>query len=297
MTVNMKFRIPFTFSDIDKLKDKSEYFIHRLKRKEKSKITERLKFLGLGISREEYLGICARSFVINFIVLYVISTTIMALFRMNLFYFYGLGISLLVSLFIFVNQITYIKIYLNKKQRDIEKNLVSALNDILIQLNSGIPLFNIMNNISNANYGILSEEFKEAVKRINTGEPESEVLDDLGKKNPSVFFRRTLWQISNAMRAGSDLSAVIRDSINNLNDEQSIQIQNYGSTLNPLVVLYMLISVIVPALSITFLTVISSMISLSSNTTTLLFVSLLVFDIFAQIMFLGLIKSRKPSLL
>ena len=72
-------------------------------------------------------------------------------------------------------QIVYPQIYLSRKERDIERNLVSALNNILIQLNSGIPLFNIMTNISDAKYGALSEEFKYAVKRINTGEPESKV--------------------------------------------------------------------------------------------------------------------------
>ena len=35
---------------------------------------------------------------------------------------------------------------------------------MLVQLNSGIPLFDILTNISNSNYGELSLEFKKAVK-------------------------------------------------------------------------------------------------------------------------------------
>ncbi len=201
------------------------------------------------------------------------------------------------SMFAYFSQRIYPKIYLSRKQRDIEKNLIPALEDMFIQLNSGIPLFDIMTNISDADYGILSEEFKKAVKRINAGEPEAEVLDDLGKRNPSVFFRRTLWQISNSMRAGSDMAIVVKDSIKALNEEQFIQIQTYGSKLNPLIVLYMLIAVIIPALSITFLTILSSMINLPQNMITLLFISLFVFDVLVQIMFLGLIRAKRPSLL
>jgi hypothetical protein len=99
------------------------------------------------------------------------------------------------------------------------------------------------------------------------------------------------------MRAGSDMSIIIRDSINSLNEEQLIQIQNYGNKLNPLIMMYMLISVIIPALSVTFLTILSSMVNLAPTMAKLIFIGLLVFVILVQIMFLGLIKSRRPSLL
>ena len=78
---------------------------------------------------------------------------------------------------------------------------------------------------------------------------------------------------------------------------QLIQIQNYGNRLNPLIVFYMLIAIIVPSLSVTFLTIISSLIGLNANTTTLVFLGLFVFVILIQIMFLGIIKSKRPSLL
>ena len=154
-----------------------------------------------------------------------------------------------------------------------------------------------MLNISSAGYGELSKEFRKAVKRINSGEPEAAVLDDLGRKNPSNFFRRTLWQISSGMKSGADMSVVIQDSISALNEEQIIQIQNYGNKLNPLIVFYMLIAIILPALSITFLTIIASLINLEKATATLMFLGLYVFVILVQIMFLGVIKSRRPSLL
>jgi archaeal flagellar protein FlaJ len=293
----MRFKIPFTFSDFEKLKKKSMFFSSRIKPKKKTKLEENLKNSGVNLTREEYIGICIRSFIISFIFLFIISNSILYFIQVSLFYLLGFGIALLFSIFVFFSQRVYPGIYVSRKQREIEKNLLPALEDILIQLNSGIPLFNIMANISEGDYGILSLEFKKIVRKINAGVPESEALNEIGKINPSVFFRRTLWQISNGMNSGSDMAIVIRDSIKALNEEQMIQIQSYGNKLNPLIVLYMLIAVIIPALSVTFLTIIASMTNLPKNMTTMLFIALFVFDILFQIMFLGLIRSRRPSLL
>ncbi len=293
----MEFKIPFTFSRWDILKKRTKFFAERFRHVKNSALGETLKNAGVDISREEYLGIALRSVIISFVFLLLISTTALFFLKVRQFYLLGAGIAVLFSGFVFFSQRVYPRIYVSRKQANIEKNLISALEDISVQLNSGIPLFTILANISSQDYGELSVEFRKAVKRINSGEPETDVLDDIGKRNPSVFFRRTLWQISNGMRAGSDMYLVVKDSIKALNEEQMIQIQNYGNKLNPLMVFYMLVSVIVPALSISFLTIISSMINLPKLITMLMFIGLFILSFIIQIMFLGMIKSRRPSLL
>jgi flagellar protein FlaJ len=200
-------------------------------------------------------------------------------------------------LFIFFSQYNYPRVYTAKEGRLVDKNLLSALQDILVQLNSGVPLFDIMVNISNSDYGEVSVKFKKMVREINAGKPQIQAIDDIGKKTSSIFFRRTLWQISNGMRAGSEMEIVIKESIASLNEEKLLQIQSYGSKLNPLVVFYMLLAVILPALAITFLTIVTSMIGSNRFMTILLFLTLFVVIIFMQIMFLGLIRTRRPSLL
>jgi len=293
----MRFKIPFTFRETEKLKTKSKFFISKIRHKKKSKLDDYLKGCDIDLKREEYIGIALKNYFTSFVILFIILTTALFFLSIKLFILYGVMVSFAFATFIFFSQMVYPKVYVSRKQKNIEKNLLPALENILIQLNSGIPLFNIMVNISSSDYGVLSEEFKGAVKRINAGESEPEVLSTLGKRNPSIFFRRTLWQISNGMIAGSDMAIVIKDSIKALTEEQLIQIQDYGSRLNPLIVMYMLITVIIPTLSITFLTIISSMVSLPKTMASLLFIVLFVFVVFAQIMFLGLIRSKRPSLL
>ena len=293
----MKFHIPFTISGIEKLRKRPQIFKSIIKYKKKSRLQHHLNNSDTNITREEYLNIVYRSFVIYFIILSVVLTTILALLNVKLFFIWGTIVALLFSIFVLFSQLVYPKIYSVRKQRDLERNLIPALEDMLVQLNSGIPLFSILVNISSSNYGSLSNEFKKGVRRINAGLPEEEVLEELGVQNSSVFFRRTLWQISNGMKAGSDISIVIKDSIQTLHEEQIIQIQNYGNKLNPLVMFYMLITVIMPALAITFLTIIASLINLPATTTILLYLGLFVFVLLIQIMFLGVIKSARPSLI
>jgi archaeal flagellar protein FlaJ len=293
----MHYKIPFTFSNLDNLKKKSEFILQYIKPSKESKIGDNLKNSGIHLTREEYLAICIWTFMISFLIIFVITTTMLIIFQISKFYLIGPLITLSISMFIFSAQVFYPRMYVAKRERDIERNLIPALEDILVQLNSGIPLFSVLVNISSVDYGELSIEFKKAVKRINAGAPEQQVLEDLSRKNPSVLFRRVLWQISNGMNAGSDMSIIMKDNLRALNEEQIIQIQNYGNSLNPLIVFYMLVAIIIPALAITFVTLIASLIGLDKNAAYFAFFGLFLFVVLVQIMFLGIIRSKRPSLL
>src|SRR6185436_7949366 len=128
-------------------------------------------------------------FIISLIVFSILTTSFFVLASVNNPFLLALSLTLLISFFIFIVQMIYPKIYATRKQKNVEKNLIPALTDMLVQLNSGIPPFSIMVNISSSDYGALSAEFKKAIKKINAGYPEGEVLEELGEKNTSVFFR------------------------------------------------------------------------------------------------------------
>src|SRR3989344_5087798 len=293
----MKFKIHFMIGSTDKLKKRSVYFKKYIKYKKDSNLKKYLEISDSGVTREEYLAICIKGFLISLVSIFVFFSTIFVVIGISNAIVISLFLSILFSFFLTFSRLAYPKIYSTRREKEIEKNLIPALEDILVQLNSGIPLFNILINISSSDYSELSVEFKKIVRRINAGFPQAEVLELIGEKNTSPFFRRALWQISNGMKAGGDITIIIKDSIHVLEEEQLIQIQNYGNKLNPMIMFYMLISVIVPALSITFLTVISSIVNLTKSTTTVLFMVLFVFVVLVQIMFLGIIKSIRPSLL
>lgn len=293
----MKFRIPFTSGNLTKLKSRSKFFSSKFKYRRNSKFGNLLRNLDLRIDREEYLAIVLKTFIGVFIFVSALLCTMFYVMNIRLFYVIGISLGLVFAGFNAFSQLMYPRVFEAKRQKDIDRNLIYALDDMLVQLSAGVTLFEIINNVATSNYGELSVEFKKIVKRISAGEPESKVINDIGRKNSSPFFRRTLWQISNGLNSGSNMMMIVKDSVDTLNEEQMIQIQNYGNKLNPLIMMYMLISVIVPALSVSFMTVVISMMGVESMVAHALFVGLFVFVIVFQIMFLGMIRSKRPSLL
>nr|MBA4405526.1 hypothetical protein [Nanoarchaeum sp.] len=247
------------------------------------------------LKSKEYVSMCVTATVFFFVVFSILAS--LMLLKYNTSPIIGLIIIALISLFIFSQQLIYPKLKASKRIKNIERNLIPALQNMLVQLNSGVPLFNVLAIISDADYGGVSEQFKFAVRRINAGEQQARVLEDLAKNNPSIHFRRTMWQIINGMKTGSNMSDVIKLSIENLSEEQLIEIQKYGSQLNPLAMFYMIIAVIIPSLGATFIMVISSFLNLTSGATKLIFWGLLVAVFFFQLMFIGILKTRRPNLL
>lgn len=296
--INMEFKIPYTVGSTETLKRRAKFFLRFIPQgKREPSLQKYLLYDEIPLSSREYRAISLRAASYAFLWVLVIAGLVLGYLGIHRFLLLAGGIAFISSLFVFSTQQNYPYIFHLHRQRNIEKNLIPALQDMLVQLNSGIPLFNILVNLTGASYGELSIEFKKAVKQINAGIPQIEVLENLSEQNESPYFRRTLWQLSNGMRAGSDISIIIKENVRALNEEQLIQIQNYGNKLNPLIMFYMLSSVIMPALAVTFLTILSSMVSMPEQTTYLIFFGFFLSIMFLQIMFVGTIRSLRPSLL
>ena len=256
-----------------------------------------LKQSKLGFTVKEYLGMCIFSNIVFYAFFGFFTILTLAAWRVDNFILLGLFVPLLFTFFVFLQQIYYPRIYVNKRIRGIERNLLPALQNILIQLNSGVPLFESLVNISRGDYGEVSKEFAKSVREINAGRPQLETLEEIAAVNPSTFFRRAIWQLINGMKSGANMSSVIDEISKLLSEEQILQIQKYGSQLNPLAMFYMLAVVIAPSLGMTFMIVISSFIALPEVATKLMFWGVYGMVVFFQIMFMGIIKSKRPNLL
>jgi flagellar protein FlaJ len=206
----------------------------------------------------------------------------------------SLGASAVMGVVGFMYVIFYPKLYVSRKINQIEKNLPYALHHLLIEVRSGVPLFNALVSISQSKYGILSEEIKKAVDDISTGKSEIASLEMLARRNPSLYFRRVMWQIVNSLKSGSDIGNTIKQIVDNLSEEQRVAIKKYGSQLNPLTLMYMIFAVIFPTLGITFLLILSSFVGIGIDLQ-LILIMIIMFLLMFQFMIIGLIKSKRPS--
>lgn len=293
------FKLPYSLLPTNVLKNYAHlfFFVGEFIRPLFPFLKMHLKQAEIDLEAREYLSMCFLSSLMFFAFFGFFIILILYAAGVGGYAVVGLLISVIFTLFIFFQQLVYPKVYTNRRIRDIERNLLPALQNILVQLNSGVSLYDVLFNISTSDYGGVSKEFGIAIKEIRTGKPQIEALEEIGSANPSLFFRRAIWQMVNGMKSGADIACVIGEIIDSLAEEQVLQVQKYGGQLNPLAMFYMLVAVIMPSLGMTFLIIISSFVKMSGFATKLVFWGLYGFVIFFQLMFLGIIKSRRPNLL
>jgi flagellar protein FlaJ len=184
------------------------------------------------------------------------------------------------------------KVTANKKSRMVEKELPYALRHMLIEVSSGISLYESMVSVS-SDYGEASKEFNRIVNDIQGGKSQVEALEDSITRNPSIMYRRAVWQMINALKSGADITKTLDSLVDTMIEEQKLQVQNYGEDLNPFILMYLMLAVIFPSLGATLMIVISSFtgFSLSNNMFLGMLGGLAVFQIF----FLNLVKSKRPE--
>jgi len=202
-----------------------------------------------------------------------------------------------IALLVWTQNLAVPKAIIARKVLSIERNLIPALSDMLVQIHSGVPLFDILTNIGNADYGAVSSDFKRAVRRISAGESQAAVLEEMATGNPSIFSRRVTWQLVNALKTGASVSSVLSDAIARLGDEQVVQIQQYGGRLNSLTVFYLMTGVIIPALFMAGTVIVSFFITLNEFWTAISFSVAYLAVLFLQVLFFGLLRARRPNLL
>ena len=265
-----------------------------------------LQQAGIDADGEEYAAIMVFSFIPYFVVFTLIASMLMSKFVTNKYfslrivkipeaYLLGLTLGLIAAALIFMQMSMYPKIKVKKKIREIESNLVYALRTMLVQIKSGISLFDSLNMIARGEFGQLSIEIQKAIDEINTGATEQSALQNIATKNPSPYLRKVIWQLVNGMKAGGDVSNVMRESVRSMTREQEIQIQRYGNSLRVLSLVYMMVGVIIPALGVTFLIVLGSFPKIQISEMT--FWTLLLGVVIAEFMYLGIIKSKRPNLI
>ncbi len=252
-----------------------------------------LKQAEIDIDAREYASVAFITSIFWFFLLLISFLTLGKILELN-FLFISFLTAISVSLLAFIYVLLYPKLMITRKVKELEKNILYGLRHLTIQVKSGVSLFDSLVSVAKQNYGALSDEIAICTKKISTGMPEDTALEELALKNPSLHFRRAIWQITNSMRSGTDLGSTLESIVNNVSSEQRIAIRKYGSQLNPMAMMYMMLAVVIPSLGTTFLIIISSF-SGFPITRTIFFLLLLILIVF-QFSFIGIIKNRRPSI-
>jgi len=139
----------------------------------------------------------------------------------------------------------------------IDKELIFAMRDMLIQISSGIPLFNVIENIGDSNYGFVSMEFKRVAVNVKGGNPLLSEIEIMAIRTQSEYLKKISWQLVAAIRSGADMTATLKNVVKVLVDYQFAISKSFNAELNFLILIFMLISAVLPTIGTTVLVIFS----------------------------------------
>jgi len=199
---------------------------------------------------------------------------------------------LYIMMFLYLMQFPLVKA--RQRAKRIEQELVFAGRHMLIELKSGVPLFDAMLGISR-DYGPVSEEFNKVVEKVTLGVPLGAALHDVADNNPSPYFNRLALQLANSLASGADVATTLESSLDQISKEQINELKAYGQKLNPLVMFFMIFGIIMPSLGVAFMIMLISFLGGSgiSFGPSALFGILALIGI-VQFIFLSMVESSRP---
>jgi archaeal flagellar protein FlaJ len=182
---------------------------------------------------------------------------------------------------------------ISSQAKQVNKEIVFACRFLIIELESGVPVYNSLVNVSK-NFQDVGKYFKEITDKIDLGTSMEDAINEAVEFFPSNGLRKILWQIVNSIRTGANVAQSLHTVVEQITKDQMNEVNKYGKKLNPIAMFYMIIAVIMPSLGMTMLIIISSFINLELSLTILLFfVGMLGF---IQFMFIAMVKFSRPAI-
>ncbi|MGC9132314.1 MAG: type II secretion system F family protein [Candidatus Micrarchaeia archaeon] len=206
-------------------------------------------------------------------------------------------IFVLIAPILFIFFVNYLMLYPLQKIRisgkEVEKDVLFAVRDMIIALRGGVPLYNAIVSVSRG-YGAASQEFSKIINLVNLGVPLDQAIDQVVTTSKSPSFRRVMLQASTTLKAGADITAAMELTLEQITNERVIELRRYGQKLNAVAMFYMIVGVIFPSMLITVAIVLSTFINIITFTPQLLMIAF-IFILLLQLVFLNIIKNMRPS--
>jgi len=205
--------------------------------------------------------------------------------------------NILFSIVVAMVTLTYILLLpivkMSRRALLIDLDLEYMLKDMEIQLSSGVPLFDTLVNIARGEYGECSRICEGIIQEVEQGKSMTDVLDDVGMWSPSEYLRRTLWQIVNALKSGSNVAGALDAISNDIRLEKENKIRSYGKELNLYGLIYLMMGIIIPSMGVTLMVILSSFLGKGIITESTFYLILGGITFF-QTMFILFVRSKRP---
>lgn len=259
-------------------------------------LDQKLKLIGYNISSKDYTS---RALVLAFIYS-IFSTLIISLLILlanlelgEIFYFMIIILFLLNLLMWYLINIKEVDVKIEIYKKALEYELGFLLKHMVVLLRAGVPQYNVF-LLTSKGYGKASEIMERLAKNIASGIPASKALRDEANQTPSSYMKFVLLQIASAIDTGADLAKILEELEKQITSEKMNEYRRYGYKLNPLMLMYMLLAIIIPTLSIPLLIIIMSFTGRAAEFNIIHLGLMLIIITLIQYLFYRYITQSKP---
>ena len=195
----------------------------------------------------------------------------------------------------FIYSMSFPQVRASARAKKIDQEIVFAGRHMLIELKSGVPLFDAMLGVTQ-DYGPVSEEFRKIIEKVALGVPFGIALQTVAENNSSQYFNRLMLQMANSLSSGADLANSLETTLEQISREQAIELKAYGQKLQPIVMFFMIFGIIMPSLGVAFLIIMISFVggaSIEFGPTALIGIAVGV--ALLQFIFLSIVENSRPK--
>lgn len=196
---------------------------------------------------------------------------------------------------IFKFWMSYVDVQINRWGRQIDGDLMFVSEYFLVSLESGLPLGNAIKNLSEIKRpgGIF---FKRVYTEFMTGKDLEGALEDAMSYAPSNNLKVLLKKLKDSLDIGVDLRKVLENFISESSERKIIEIKGYSKKLNPIVMMYLILGIVIPSLGVTFFILAAALLDITSDLLRLILVLIFLIMFAVQYVAYSAFKFSKATI-
>ncbi len=174
----------------------------------------------------------------------------------------GFGVVISLTPFFYRFWLSYVDVQISKYSRELDADILFVSEYFLVSLESGLPLGNAIENISKLKRpgGTF---FKRIYTEFKTGKSFEEALDEGARFSPSDTMKGLIKRLKDSMTIGVDLRIVLVNFIQDSSDKKLMEVKGFSKKLNPIVMMYLLLGIVLPSLGVTFFILAAAMLNMT----------------------------------
>ncbi len=173
-------------------------------------------------------------------------------FNNNLFnLFLGFGFLILFSPVLYRFWFGFVDVQIRKYGRELDGDILFVSEFFLVSLESGLPLGNAIQRLSELKRPG-GRFFKKIYIEFKTGKDLEKAIEDASEYSPSESMKILLKRLKDSLSIGVDLRVVLKNFILESSEKKIVEIKAFSKKLNPVIMMYLLIGIVLPSLGITF---------------------------------------------